>query len=266
MYLNANNSIIQNVKHIATRNDYFGNMIRLENLTKYYKNHRVLNNINLKIEKGEIVVILGSSGCGKSTMLKCINGLEKPTSGQVFIENVDIFAKPHNITKIREEVGIVFQQYNLFPHMTVKENIMLAPVKVKKMSKNDASMITLELLEKVGLLHKIDKYPDELSGGEMQRIAIARSLAMQPKIMLFDEPTSALDPKMTQDVLDVIKSLAQDGMTMVVVTHEMAFARELATRVVFLHKSEIAEENTPVAFFANPQKRVTQDFLKNVFK
>jgi ABC-type polar amino acid transport system, ATPase component len=204
-------------------------MIQVESLKKSFGDNEVLKNINMKVDKQEVVVVIGPSGSGKSTLLRCINQLEPITSGHVLIEGVDVSNKKTNINKIRQDVGMVFQQFNLFPHMTVLENIMLAPVKVKKISKSQAKTTAVELLKKVGLEEKAETYPDSLSGGQKQRIAIARALAMEPKMMLFDEPTSALDPEMVGDVLDVMKRLAKDGMTMVVVTHEMGFAREVGT-------------------------------------
>lgn len=239
-------------------------MIKIINLSKYFGKTRILNNINLEVEQGEIITLIGTSGCGKSTLLKCIDGLEKPSSGKIYIDNIDITSKNTNLNQIRSRLGIVFQQFNLFPHMTVKQNITLAPIKVKEMSKNEAEFVAMELLEKVGLLDKINKYPDELSGGQSQRVAIARSLAMKPDIMLFDEPTSALDPQMTMEVLDTLKNLAQDGMTMIVVTHEMKFAKEVANRIILMSHGEIIEQNNPTEFFDNPQKQITKDFLESV--
>ena len=241
-------------------------MITFENVSKSYKGLNVLKNINVTIEKEEIVAIIGPSGCGKSTFLKCINGLVPVNKGKIFVDNVDVTAKDADLNKIRSEVGIVFQQFNLFPHLTVIENVTLAPVKVKKMRENESKIQALHLLEKVGLLDKIDKYPEQLSGGQAQRVAIARSLAMQPKIMLFDEPTSALDPQMTQEVLDTIKTLAREGMTMVVVTHEMNFAREVANRVIFLSRGQIIEEGSSEKIFNTPQSNITKEFLKSAFK
>ncbi|MDD3149708.1 MAG: amino acid ABC transporter ATP-binding protein [Candidatus Gastranaerophilales bacterium] len=239
-------------------------MIKFENVTKYYKNLRILKNVSVEIQKGEVIAIIGPSGCGKSTFLKCVNGLEKINSGKIFVDDIDITASKADLNALRQKVGIVFQQFNLFPHMTVKENIKLAPMKVKKMSDTQAEKITLQLLEKVGLLSKIDKYPDQLSGGEAQRVAIARSLAMKPDIMMFDEPTSALDPKMTKEVLEVMKNLAQDGMTMIVVTHEMEFAREVANRLLFISHGEIIEDGAPNDVFKSPKHSDTKIFLKNV--
>lgn len=239
-------------------------MIKIANVSKYFGKNRILNNINLEVERGEIIAVIGSSGCGKSTLLKCINGLEKVTSGNIYIEGKEVTAKDADLNMFRTKVGIVFQQFNLFPHMTVKQNITLAPIKVKGEPKSQAEINAMQLLEKVGLLHKMDKYPDELSGGQAQRVAIARSLAMKPDVMLFDEPTSALDPKMTMEVLDVMKELADDDMTMIVVTHEMKFAREIAKRVIFMSHGEIVEQNKPYEFFSNPQKTVTKEFLESV--
>lgn len=241
-------------------------MIKLKNISKYYRHTRVLKNISLEINKGEIVAVIGPSGCGKSTFLKCINGLIPVSKGEILIEGINITNKQTDLNSIRADIGIVFQQFNLFPHMTVKDNITLAPIKVKKMSRNQADILAMKLLEKVGLIDKMNKYPEELSGGQAQRVAIARSLAMQPKIMLFDEPTSALDPKMTNEVLDVIKDLAKEGMTMVVVTHEMSFAREVANRIIFLSHGEVIEEGTPDSIFYNPKSVMTREFLRSTLK
>jgi ABC-type polar amino acid transport system ATPase subunit len=241
-------------------------MIKLENVSKCYKNLTALKNISINIDQGEIIAIIGPSGCGKSTFLKCINALIPVSKGKIIIDGIDITDSKTDLNKIRAEVGIVFQQFNLFPHMTVKENIMLAPVKVKKMPKKEAELLAIHLLKKVGILDKIDKYPEELSGGQAQRVAIARSLAMQPKIMLFDEPTSALDPRMTNEVLDVLKDLAKEGMTMIVVTHEMSFAREVANRVVLISQGEIIEEGSPEKIFQNPDSKTTREFLKSTLK
>jgi len=239
-------------------------MIKIVNLSKYFGKTRILHNINLDVKRGEIIALLGPSGCGKSTLLKCIDGLETVKSGRIFIDDEEITSKRINLNLVRTRVGIVFQQFNLFPHMTVKQNITLAPIKVKGVSKSEAEIIAMELLEKVGLLDKINKYPDELSGGQAQRVAIARSLAMKPDVMLFDEPTSALDPQMTAEVLDTLKNLAEEGMTMIVVTHEMKFAKEVANRVIFMSRGEIVEENNPTDFFENPEKQVTKEFLESV--
>lgn len=239
-------------------------MIRLEKVRKNFKSIRVLNNISFSVEDGEIVAIIGPSGCGKTTLLKCINGLEKIDNGKIIIEGKDITEKNFNLSKLRENIGIVFQQYNLFPHMTVKENIILAPLKVKKMKKNDAEILAMLLLEKVGLLNKMDSYPHELSGGQAQRVAIARTLAMKPKAILFDEPTSALDPNMKKEVLEVIRKLKNDNMIIIIVTHEMKFAKEIADRVVFLHNGQILENDTPHNVFNNPSTQVAKDFFKNL--
>lgn len=241
-------------------------MIKLENVSKYYKSLCVLKDISVSLEKGSIVSLIGPSGCGKSTFLKCINGLVPVTSGRIIVDGIEITSKGADMNKVRSEVGIVFQQFNLFPHLTVRENINLAPIKVKKIHKNEAEIQTMYLLEKVGLLDKIDKYPDQLSGGQAQRVAIARCLAMQPKIMLFDEPTSALDPQMTLEVLDTIKDLAKEGMTMVVVSHEMGFVREIANKVIFLSRGKIIEQGPPEAIFDAPRNPITVEFIKSICK
>lgn len=239
-------------------------MITVKNLRKKYGSKVVLKGINLNIEKGECVVIIGPSGCGKSTLLRCINGIEKVTSGKVIFEGKDISNPKVNINKIREKMGMVFQQFNLFPHLTVKENIILAPVKLRLMSKEDASKKTLELLELIELKDKINMYPRQLSGGQKQRIAIARSLIMNPDVMLFDEPTSALDPEMVEEVSNLMKELAKQGMTMVVVTHEMSFVKECATRVIFMENGGIIEEGTVKEIFENPQSDRLKEFLSKV--
>jgi len=238
------------------------NMIKLENVRKNYKSTRVLNNVSFSANKGEIVAIIGPSGCGKTTLLKCINGLEKIDNGRIIIEGHDITKKNFDLSHLRQNVGIVFQQYNLFPHMTVKENITLAPLKVKKMNRNDAEILAMMLLEKVGMLEKMDYYPHQLSGGQSQRVAIARTLAMAPKAILFDEPTSALDPKMTQEVLAVIKKLKHQDMIIIVVTHELKFAREIADRVVFLHNGQVVENDTADMVFNHPRSIVAKTFFK----
>ena len=241
-------------------------MLEIRNLRKNFKNTPVLYNLNLKVNKGDIIAILGSSGCGKSTLLKCINRLLTPDAGSIIFKGQDICAKNVDLQKVREKIGIVFQHFNLFPHLTVKENIMLAPMKVKRLPKNIVETEMMFLLEKVGLLNKMNSYPNQLSGGESQRVAIARSLIMKPEIMLFDEPTSALDPKMTNEVLEVMKNLKNSGMTMIVVTHEIAFAKEVANRVVFMNGGCIIEEGNSNEFFENPKETVTRDFLRNVIK
>ena len=239
-------------------------MIDVKNLHKAYGDHEVLKGVNEHIEKGEKVVVIGPSGSGKSTFLRCLNLLEEPTSGEIIFEGQNITSKQTDINLVRRRMGMVFQQFNLFPHLTVKENIKLAPVKLKIMSDEEADKRALELLARVGLPDKADSYPAQLSGGQKQRIAIARALAMNPDVMLFDEPTSALDPEMVGEVLEIMKELADDGMTMVVVTHEMGFAREVATRVLFMDGGNIVEQNEPHQFFANPQNARLKDFLSKV--
>ena len=239
-------------------------MIDVKNLHKAYGDHEVLKGVNEHIEKGEKVVVIGPSGSGKSTFLRCLNLLEEPTSGEIIFEGQNITSKQTDINLVRRRMGMVFQQFNLFPHLTVKENIKLAPVKLKIMSDEEADKRALELLARVGLPDKADSYPAQLSGGQHQRIAIARALAMNPDVMLFDEPTSALDPEMVGEVLEIMKELADDGMTMVVVTHEMGFAREVATRVLFMDGGNIVEQNEPHQFFANPQNARLKDFLSKV--
>ena len=239
-------------------------MIDVKNLHKSFGNHEVLKGVNEHIEKGEKVVVIGPSGSGKSTFLRCLNLLEEPTGGEIIFEGQNITAKDTDINLVRRRMGMVFQQFNLFPHLTVRENIKLAPVKLKVMTDEEADKRALELLARVGLPDKADSYPAQLSGGQQQRIAIARALAMNPDVMLFDEPTSALDPEMVGEVLEIMKELADDGMTMVVVTHEMGFAREVATRVLFMDRGNIVEQNEPKEFFANPQHPRLKDFLSKV--
>ncbi|MFS0862880.1 amino acid ABC transporter ATP-binding protein [Fredinandcohnia sp. 179-A 10B2 NHS] len=239
-------------------------MIKVEQIKKSFGKNEVLKGISSQIEPQEVVVVIGPSGSGKSTFLRCINLLESVNEGHVYIEGVDITDKKVDINQIRTDVGMVFQQFNLFPHKTVMENIMLSPLKVKKVTKEKAYEKGMELLRKVGLSEKADAYPDSLSGGQKQRVAIARALAMEPKIMLFDEPTSALDPEMVGEVLEVMKQLAKEGMTMVVVTHEMGFAREVGDRVLFMDDGLIVEENTPKEIFENPQHDRTKAFLSKV--
>ena len=239
-------------------------MIDVKNLHKSFGNHEVLKGVNEHIEKGEKVVVIGPSGSGKSTFLRCLNLLEEPTGGEIIFEGQNITAKDTDINLVRRRMGMVFQQFNLFPHLTVRENIKLAPVKLKVMTDEEADKRELELLARVGLPDKADSYPAQLSGGQQQRIAIARALAMNPDVMLFDEPTSALDPEMVGEVLEIMKELADDGMTMVVVTHEMGFAREVATRVLFMDGGNIVEQNEPKEFFANPQHPRLKDFLSKV--
>ena len=239
-------------------------MIRVNNLHKSFEKNEVLKGINEHIEKGEVVVVIGPSGSGKSTFLRCLNLLEVPTSGEIIFEGKNITDKKVDINKIREKMGMVFQQFNLFPHKTVLDNLTIAPIKVKGVSKADAEKKAKELLDRVGLLNKADAYPSSLSGGQKQRIAIARALAMDPDVMLFDEPTSALDPEMVGEVLNVMKELAKEGMTMVVVTHEMGFAREVGDRILFMDKWNIMEEGTPEEIFSNPKNPRTIDFLSKV--
>ena len=239
-------------------------LIEVQNLCKSFGDVQVLNGISTEITQGEVVAIIGPSGCGKSTFLRSLNLLEEPTSGVILFEGTDITDKSVDINKMRQKIGMVFQQFNLFPNYTVKENIMLAPVQTGSMQKQEASTRADELLIRVGLSEKADVYPAMLSGGQKQRIAIARALAMNPDVMLFDEPTSALDPEMVGGVLEIMKELAQDGMTMVVVTHEMGFAREVASRVMFINEGQIQEENTPAEFFAHPQNPRLCDFLSKV--
>ncbi|MCL6590440.1 MAG: amino acid ABC transporter ATP-binding protein [Firmicutes bacterium] len=240
-------------------------MIKVVGLHKKFRHLHVLKGISTRIKPGEVVCVIGPSGSGKSTFLRCLNLLEKPSAGKIYIEGVDV--SDHsliNVNEVRAEVGMVFQRFNLFPHKTVLDNITLAPVKVRGLSLEEAKTRAFELLDRVGLRHKADVYPDHLSGGQQQRIAIARALAMRPKVLLFDEPTSALDPEMIQEVLDVMKQLARDGMTMIVVTHEMGFAREVAHRVLFMDEGEIIEEGTPEGLFSNAQNDRTRRFLSKI--
>lgn len=239
-------------------------IIEVKNLKKSYGSNEVLKDINVSIAEKEVVCVIGPSGSGKSTFLRCLNRLEEITGGTVIIDDFDITNPKVDINKVREEVGMVFQHFNLFPHKTVLENVTLAPIKVRKSDKDQAKKRALELLDKVGLREKANNYPGELSGGQKQRVAIARALAMNPKIMLFDEPTSALDPEMVGDVLAVMKQLALEGMTMVVVTHEMGFAREVGDRVLFMDGGYVVEENVPQALFDSPQHERTQSFLSKV--
>lgn len=240
-------------------------MIDVKHLDKFFGDNHVLKDLNEHIEQGEKVVIVGPSGSGKSTFLRCLNLMEKPTSGHIVFEGKDITeAKSKEVNQIRQKMGMVFQHFNLFPHLTIKDNITLAPVKLKIMTKEEADKKAMELLKRVGLEDKADAYPAQLSGGQKQRIAIVRSLAMNPEVMLFDEPTSALDPEMVGEVLDLMKQLADEGMTMVVVTHEMGFAREVASRVMFMADGYILGQNTPEEFFGNPQNDRLKDFLSKV--
>ena len=238
-------------------------MIEIKNLHKSFGHVEVLKGVDVSIEEKEVVVIIGPSGSGKSTLLRCMNYLEEPTSGDITVDNMKL-DKHADINKIRENIGMVFQRFNLFPHMTVLENIVLAPTKVLKISREEAISTAMDLLQRVGLKEKANSYPSQLSGGQQQRVAIARALAMKPKVMLFDEPTSALDPEMVTEVLDVMKSLANQGMTMVVVTHEMGFAREVGDRVLFVDEGRIIEEGTPKEIFENPKPERTKLFLSKI--
>lgn len=238
-------------------------IIQVKDLHKKFKSLEVLKGISTEIHRGEVVVVIGPSGSGKSTFLRCLNFLETPTSGQIFFNGEEIIPNK-NLNVIRQEMGMVFQRFNLFPHMKVIDNVTLAPMKVRGLAEAEAIERAYTLLDKVGLRDKADSYPEQLSGGQQQRVAIARALAMQPQVMLFDEPTSALDPEMIGDVLDVMKELAKEGMTMVVVTHEMGFAREVGDRVFFLDQGLLLEENTPVQLFTNPQHPRTKEFLSKV--
>jgi polar amino acid transport system ATP-binding protein len=236
----------------------------MKNINKYYDKFHALKNIDFNVKKGEVVVICGPSGSGKSTLIRCINRLEDITSGQIIVDGKDLYDKKTNINKVRQEVGMVFQHFNLFPHLTILENITLAPIKVKKMPKKEAEELAMQLLERVKIPHQAHKYPKELSGGQKQRVAIARTLAMKPKIILFDEPTSALDPEMIGEVLDVMKELARENYTIVCVTHEMGFAREVSDRIVFMDNGVIVEENTPEEFFKNPKSDRAKKFLSEI--
>lgn len=239
-------------------------MINITNLHKNFGDLEVLKNISTEIKKGEIISIIGPSGSGKSTFLRCINKLEEPSSGHIYIDGMDLMDKNTDINKVRERVGMVFQHFNLFPNMTVLDNLTLSPIMVKKESKEEAQKYALSLLEKVGLSDKANSYPTQLSGGQKQRIAIARALAMKPEVILFDEPTSALDPEMIKEVLDVMRDLAKEGMTMLIVTHEMSFARNVGNRILFMDKGEIIEDCSPKEFFENPTNERIKDFLNKV--
>ena len=239
-------------------------MINVENLSKNFGDLKVLKNISTTVNKGEVISIIGPSGSGKSTFLRCINKLEEPTEGHIYIDGMDLMDKNTDINKIRERVGMVFQHFNLFPNMTVLENLTLSPTMVKKESKEEAEKYALYLLEKVGLSDKASSYPAQLSGGQKQRIAIARALAMKPEVILFDEPTSALDPEMIKEVLDVMRDLAKEGMTMLIVTHEMGFAKNVGNRILFMNNGEIIEDCSPKDFFENPTNERIKDFLNKV--
>ncbi len=239
-------------------------MIKINKLCKSYDKLDVLKGIDAQVNKGDIIAIIGPSGSGKSTFLRCINKLEEPTGGHIYIKDQDIMADTTDINKIRQGVGMVFQHFNLFPHKTVMENLTLAPMKLKNISQEEAERKAIILLEKVGLKDKATAYPNQLSGGQKQRIAIARALAMEPEIMLFDEPTSALDPEMIKEVLDVMRELAHEGMTMLIVTHEMGFAKNVANRIFFMDRGTILEDTTPTELFTNPKHERTQEFLNKV--
>ncbi|MEO1145608.1 MAG: amino acid ABC transporter ATP-binding protein [Cyanobacteria bacterium J06638_22] len=239
-------------------------MIKVEQLSKSFGPLEVLKGITTDIDKGQVVAIIGPSGCGKSTFLRCLNLLERPTKGKIYLDEVDLIDSRTDIRKARQNIGMVFQHFNLFPNMTVMENVTYAPIKVKDMSKGNAQELGYNLLSRVGLEEKADIYPSRLSGGQKQRVAIARSLAMQPEVMLFDEPTSALDPEMVKEVLDVIQSLAETGITMAIVTHEMGFAREVADRIIFLDSGRIAEDAPPDVFFSTPKSERACQFLEKV--
>ncbi len=239
-------------------------LIEIKNLKKSYGDHVVLDGINTTIKKGEVIAIVGPSGCGKSTFLRSLNKLERPEAGEVIFEGTDILDKKTNVNKVRQKIGMVFQQFNLFPNKTVLQNIMLAPMKLKGVSAEDSKNRAMELLKRVGLLEKAEAYPDSLSGGQKQRIAIARTMAMNPDVILFDEPTSALDPEMVGEVLEIMRELARDGMTMIVVTHEMGFARDVASRVIFIDQGNIREDSAPEEFFGNPKNERLKEFLSKV--
>ena len=236
-------------------------ILKVEGLKKVFGDHVVLENINTTVKKGEVIAIIGPSGCGKSTFLRSLNLLEKPTEGHIYFHGTDITDKNVNINKLREKIGMVFQHFNLFPNMTVKKNIMLAPVQLKLMSEEEANKKALELLERVGLSDKADTYPNMLSGGQKQRVAIARAMAMNPDVMLFDEPTSALDPEMVGEVLNVMKELADEGLTMIIVTHEMEFAKNVSTRTIFMDNGYVVEDESPDILFTNPKNERTKEFL-----
>ncbi len=241
-------------------------MIKFKNVNKWFKELHVLSDINLEVKKGEVVVVCGPSGSGKSTLIRTVNQLEQIQSGEIWVDGVDVASPATDLNKIRAEVGFVFQHFNLYPHLSVLENIVLSPIKVKKQSRAQVEEKALQLLERVGLAHKKDAMPGELSGGQQQRVAIARGLAMEPQVMLFDEPTSALDPEMVGEVLKVMKDLAESGMTMMCVTHEMGFAREVADRIIFVDQGKIVEVDTPEVFFTNPSSERAKQFLKQVMK
>jgi len=241
-------------------------MIAIQGVHKWFGRLHVLKGIDLEVGQGEVLVLIGASGSGKSTLLRCINGLERIQQGKVAVDRIDIHASKSDLNRARQEIGIVFQQFNLFPHMTVMKNITIGPLKVKGVAAQQVREAALKLLDRIGIPDKADAYPDQLSGGQQQRVAIARALAMQPKVMLFDEPTSALDPEMIKEVLDLMRELAQERMTMVVVTHEMGFAREVADRVAFMDAGVILELGSPAQFFENPQHERTRQFIQKVLQ
>lgn len=239
-------------------------VVSAKNITKYFSDKKVLDNVSLNIQNKEVVCVIGPSGSGKSTLLRCLNALEESSSGEIFVNQIEVTNLHTKLVNLRKDVGMVFQKFNLFPHLTVEENITLAPMKVKNITLEQAKKTAIHLLKKVNLSEKINAYPNQLSGGQQQRVAIARALAMQPQMMLFDEPTSALDPEMVGEVLDVMRNLAQDGMTMMIVTHEMSFAREVADRVLFMDEGCIVEQGTPEEIFKNPQSPRLKSFLSRV--
>lgn len=239
-------------------------MIELKGVNKHFGEYHALRDINLEVPAGQVVVILGPSGSGKSTLCRTINRLETIEEGEIFIDGKKLPEEGRELAKLRADVGMVFQQFNLFPHLTIKDNVTLGPMKVRKMSKKDADALALQLLDRVGIANQADKYPAQLSGGQQQRVAIARALAMKPKVMLFDEPTSALDPEMVNEVLDVMTDLAKEGMTMLVVTHEMGFARKAAHRILFMADGQVVEDTDPESFFTNPQSNRAKDFLGKI--
>lgn len=239
-------------------------MIRIEDLHKSFGDHQVLNGINTEIRRGEVLVVIGPSGCGKSTFLRCINLLETPTNGHIYLDGTDITSKKADINKERQKMMMVFQQFNLFNNKTILQNLTVGPMKLRKLSKEDAEKLAMTQLTRVGLADKANAYPSQLSGGQKQRAAICRALCMEPEVILFDEPTSALDPEMVGEVLDVMKELARSGMTMICVTHEMGFAREVASRVIFIDEGNIAEDNTPKEVFGNPKNQRLKDFLSKI--
>ena len=239
-------------------------MIKIEEVEKWYGEYKALTQIHETVEKGEVVVVCGPSGSGKSTLIRTINRLEPINSGRIFVNGIDIHARGVNVNKLRSEIGFVFQQFNLFPHMNALRNLMLAPMDVRRVSSAEARERAMDLLQKVGMDHKADAYPQQLSGGQQQRVAIARALSMRPQVMLFDEPTSALDPEMVNEVLQVMKQLAKDGMTMICVTHEMGFARDVADRIIFMDQGTVLERATPQEFFANPQHPRARKFVADI--